>query len=208
MRPVYFAAARRTPIGKLHGSLSNVRPDDLAATVLRGLLADVQALDPARIDDVYWGAANQSGEDNRNVARMSVLLAGLPDTVPGATFNRLCGSGMEAVIIAARTIAADEADVVVAGGSDSMSRAPTNPSRERSIPTTHASAGDSPTPGWPTCTASCPWGRPPKMSPRGMASPVTSRTPSPCAATSAPPPTVPAPSTPNSCRSNAPTASR
>ncbi|MFG1678620.1 thiolase family protein [Nonomuraea sp. NPDC049269] len=146
MRPVYFAAARRTPIGKLHGSLSNVRPDDLAATVLRGLLADVQALDPARIDDVYWGAANQFGEDNRNVARMSVLLAGLPDTVPGATFNRLCGSGMEAVIIAARTIAADEADVVVAGGSDSMSRAPTNPSCERSIPTTHASAGDSPNP--------------------------------------------------------------
>ncbi|HEX4818140.1 MAG TPA: acetyl-CoA C-acyltransferase [Nonomuraea sp.] len=124
MRPVYFAAARRTPIGKLHGSLSNVRPDDLAATVLRGLLADVQALDPARIDDVYWGAANQSGEDNRNVARMSVLLAGIPDTVPGATVNRLCGSGMEAVITAARTIAAGEADVVVAGGSESMSRAP------------------------------------------------------------------------------------
>ncbi|MDP4505049.1 thiolase family protein [Nonomuraea turcica] len=124
MRPVYFAAARRTPIGKLHGSLSNVRPDDLAATVLRGLLADVQALDPARIDDGYWGAANQSGEDNRNVARMSVLLAGLPDTVPGATVNRLCGSGMEAVIIAARTVAAGEADVVVAGGSESMSRAP------------------------------------------------------------------------------------
>jgi acetyl-CoA acyltransferase len=124
MRPVHFAAARRTPIGRLRGALSSVRPDDLAATVLRGLLADVPALDPARIDDVYWGAANQAGEDNRNVARMAVLLAGLPDSVPGATVNRLCASGMEAVTSAARMIAAGEADVVVAGGSESMSRAP------------------------------------------------------------------------------------
>lgn len=124
MRPVHFAAARRTPIGRLRGALSTVRPDDLAATALRGLLADVPALDPARIDDVYWGAANQAGEDNRNVARMAVLLAGLPDTVPGATVNRLCASGMEAVTTAARMIAAGEADIVVAGGSESMSRAP------------------------------------------------------------------------------------
>ncbi|MGP4002322.1 thiolase family protein, partial [Streptomyces sp. 8N706] len=124
MRPVYFAAARRTPIGRLRGALSTVRPDDLAATVLKGLLADVPALDPVRIDDVYWGAANQSGEDNRNVARMAVLLAGLPESVPGATVNRLCASGMEAVTAAARTIAAGEAEVVVAGGSESMSRAP------------------------------------------------------------------------------------
>ncbi|MFI1098634.1 thiolase family protein [Streptomyces sp. NPDC020917] len=124
MRPVHFAAARRTPIGRLRGALSTVRPDDLAATVLRGLLADVPGLDPARVDDVYWGAANQAGEDNRNVARMAVLLAGLPDSVPGATVNRLCASGMEAVTSAARMIAAGEADIVVAGGSESMSRAP------------------------------------------------------------------------------------
>ncbi|MFI0720402.1 acetyl-CoA C-acyltransferase [Streptomyces sp. NPDC021224] len=124
MRPIHFVAARRTAIGRLRGSLSGVRPDDLAATVIRGLVADVPALDPARIDDVYWGAANQAGEDNRNVARMAALLAGLPDSVPGATVNRLCASGMEAVTAAARAIAAGEADIVVAGGSESMSRAP------------------------------------------------------------------------------------
>ncbi|WP_327006219.1 thiolase family protein [Dactylosporangium sp. NBC_01737] len=121
MRAVYFAAARRTPIGKLRGGLSHIRPDDLAATVIRTL---VEGIDPARVDEVYWGAANQAGEDNRNVARMAVLLAGLPESVPGATVNRLCASGMEAVTVAARTIAAGEADVVVAGGSESMSRAP------------------------------------------------------------------------------------
>ncbi|MFI8788895.1 thiolase family protein [Streptomyces sp. NPDC055105] len=124
MRPVHFAAARRTPIGKLRGSLSTVRPDDLAAGVIRGLLAGVPDLDPARIDDVYWGAANQAGEDNRNIARMAALLAGLPESVPGATVNRLCASGLEAVTTAARTIASGEADVVLAGGSESMSRAP------------------------------------------------------------------------------------
>ncbi|MFF1692093.1 thiolase family protein [Streptomyces sp. NPDC058257] len=124
MRPVHFAAARRTPIGKLRGTLSAVRPDDLAATVVRGLLAGTPELDPARIDDIYWGAANQAGEDNRNVARMAALLAGLPESVPGATVNRLCASGMEAVTAAARTIASGEADIVLAGGSESMSRAP------------------------------------------------------------------------------------
>ncbi|NKI42072.1 thiolase family protein [Streptomyces physcomitrii] len=124
MRPVHFAAARRTPIGKLRGSLSSVRPDDLAAGLIKGLLASVPALDPARIDDVYWGAANQAGEDNRNIARMAALLAGLPDSVPGATVNRLCASGMEAVTSAARMVACGEAEVVLAGGSESMSRAP------------------------------------------------------------------------------------
>ncbi|MFB7241001.1 acetyl-CoA C-acyltransferase [Streptomyces populi] len=124
MRPVHFAAARRTPIGKLRGALSSVRPDDLAAGVVRGLVAEVPTLDPARVDDVYWGAANQAGEDNRNVARMAALLAGLPDTVPGATVNRLCASGLEAVTAAARAIASGEADIVLAGGSESMSRAP------------------------------------------------------------------------------------
>ncbi|MVO85096.1 acetyl-CoA C-acyltransferase [Streptomyces sp. p1417] len=124
MRTVHFAAARRTPVGKLRGALSGVRPDDLAAAVVRGLLDDLPQLDPARVDDVYWGAANQAGEDNRNVARMAVLLAGLPDSVPGATVNRLCASGLEAVTAAARTIAAGDADIVLAGGSESMSRAP------------------------------------------------------------------------------------
>ncbi|MEU1195139.1 thiolase family protein [Streptomyces sp. NPDC005813] len=124
MRPVHFAAARRTPIGKLRGALSSVRPDDLAATVVRGLVAGLPTLDPARIDDVYWGAANQAGEDNRNVARMAALLAGLPESVPGATVNRLCASGLEAVTTAARAIASGEADIVLAGGSESMSRAP------------------------------------------------------------------------------------
>ncbi|MEV7177145.1 acetyl-CoA C-acyltransferase [Kitasatospora sp. NPDC093679] len=124
MRPVYFAAARRTPIGRLRGALSTVRPDDLSAAVLSGLLAEVPQLDPARIDDVYWGAANQAGEDNRNAARMAVLLAGLPDSIPGATVNRLCASGMEAVTSAARAIGSGEAEVVVAGGCESMTRAP------------------------------------------------------------------------------------
>ncbi|MFE6749425.1 thiolase family protein [Kitasatospora purpeofusca] len=124
MRPVYFAAARRTPIGRLRGALAAVRPDDLSATVLRALLTDLPTLDPARIDDVYWGAANQAGEDNRNAARMAVLLAGLPDSVPGATVNRLCASGLEAVTMAARAIGSGEADVVLAGGCESMTRAP------------------------------------------------------------------------------------
>ncbi|WP_042422973.1 acetyl-CoA C-acyltransferase [Streptacidiphilus anmyonensis] len=135
MRPVYFAAAKRTPIGRLRGVLSGVRPDDLAATALRAALDAVPALDPARIDDVYWGAANQAGEDNRNIARMAVLLAGVPETVPGATLNRLCASGLEAVTTAARAIAAGEADVVVAGGSESMSRAPfVLPRAEEALP--------------------------------------------------------------------------
>jgi acetyl-CoA acyltransferase len=124
MEPVYIAAARRTPIGKLRGALSGIRPDDLAAEVIRDLVAGLPKLDPAEIDDVYWGNANGAGEENRNVARMAVLLAGLPETVPGASINRLCASGMEAVTVAARTIAAGEADVLLAGGVESMSRAP------------------------------------------------------------------------------------
>ncbi|RMI31242.1 thiolase family protein [Nocardia stercoris] len=121
MRAVHFARARRTPVGRLHGALAGVRPDDLAATVIADL---VTGLDPQVVDDVYWGAANQSGEDNRNVARMAALLAGLPESVPGATVNRLCASGLEAVTVAARTVASGEADVVIAGGSESMTRAP------------------------------------------------------------------------------------
>jgi acetyl-CoA acetyltransferase family protein len=105
-------------------ALASVRPDHLTAEVIKALLARNEWLDPARIADVYWGAANQAGEDNRNVARMGVLLAGLPVEVPGTTVNRLCGSGMEAVASAARPIAAGEADIMLAGGSESMTRAP------------------------------------------------------------------------------------
>ena len=124
MNSVFVVDACRTPIGKVKGALADVRPDHLAAEVIKALMRRNPALDPARIEDVYWGAANQAGEDNRNVARMAVLLAGLPVEVPGATVNRLCGSGMEAVADAARTIAAGEADVCLAGGSESMTRAP------------------------------------------------------------------------------------
>jgi len=111
-------------VGKIKGALAGVRPDQLAAEVISALVKRNPWLDPASIDDVYWGAANQAGEDNRNVARMAVLLAGLPVTVPGATVNRLCGSGMEAIADAARAIAAGEADICLAGGSESMTRAP------------------------------------------------------------------------------------
>ncbi|MGQ0464723.1 MAG: thiolase family protein [Sporichthyaceae bacterium] len=124
MPGVFVVDACRTPIGRIKGSLAGVRPDHLSATVLAALLARVPSLDPATIDDVYWGAANQAGEDNRNVARMAVLLAGLPVAVPGATVNRLCGSGMEAITAGARAIAAGDADVIVAGGTESMTRAP------------------------------------------------------------------------------------
>src|SRR5215475_13085822 len=124
MTAVYAVDACRTPVGKIKGALSSVRPDHLSADVIAALLARNRWLDPARIDDVYWGAANQAGEDNRNVARMAVLLAGLPVEVPGATLNRLCGSGMEAIASAARAIATGEADVCLAGGTESMTRAP------------------------------------------------------------------------------------
>jgi acetyl-CoA acyltransferase len=121
---VFVVDACRTPIGKVKGALAEVRPDHLAADTLKALIARNAFLDPNTIDDVYWGAANQAGEDNRNVARMAVLLAGLPVEIPGATVNRLCGSGMEAVSDAARAIAAGDADICVAGGTESMTRAP------------------------------------------------------------------------------------
>src|ERR1700733_3412430 len=121
---VFVVDACRTPIGKVKGALAEVRPCHLAADILKALIARNGHLDVTAIDDVYWGAANQAGEDNRNVARMAVLLAGLPVEIPGATVNRLCGSGMEAVSDAARAIAAGDADICVAGGSESMTRAP------------------------------------------------------------------------------------
>ena len=124
MSSVFVIDACRTPIGKVKGALAEVRPDHLAAEVIAAIIRRHPWLDVTAIDDVYWGAANQAGEDNRNVARMAVLLAGLPVEIPGATVNRLCGSGMEAVCDAARAIAAGEADVCLAGGSESMTRAP------------------------------------------------------------------------------------
>ncbi|GAA1591922.1 MULTISPECIES: 3-oxoadipyl-CoA thiolase [Kribbella] len=122
-REAFLVDGVRTPIGRYAGALSAVRADDLAAHVVSSLL-NRTALDPARIDDVVLGCANQAGEDNRNVARMAVLLAGLPDSVPGTTINRLCGSGLDAVAYAARSIIAGDNDIVVAGGVESMSRAP------------------------------------------------------------------------------------
>ena len=123
MRDAYICAYTRTPIGRYGGSLSSVRPDDLAAVPLRALMA-AHDIDWTALDDVILGCANQAGEDNRNVARMATLLAGLPISVPGTTVNRLCGSGMDAVIMAARAIKAGEADLMLAGGVESMSRAP------------------------------------------------------------------------------------
>jgi 3-oxoadipyl-CoA thiolase len=116
-------SAVRTPIGRYGGALSHVRPDDLAAVVIEAAVARA-GVDPAAIDDAYVGCANQAGEDNRNVARMAVLLAGLPQSVPGVTLNRLCASGLSAVISASHAVIAGDAEIVVAGGVESMSRAP------------------------------------------------------------------------------------
>ena len=124
MRDAYIIDAVRTPIGRYGGALSSVRADDLAAIPLRALVARYPNVDWSLVDDVFFGCANQAGEDNRNVARMAVLLAGLPDTTPGVTINRLCGSGMDAIGQAARAIRCGEADLVLAGGVESMSRAP------------------------------------------------------------------------------------
>lgn len=124
LNDVFICDAIRTPIGRYGGSLSSVRPDDLGAVPLRALMARNSNVDWNEVDDLIYGCVNQSGEDNRNVARMSSLLAGLPYAVPGATVNRLCGSGMEATGSAARAIRAGEADLMIAGGVESMSRAP------------------------------------------------------------------------------------
>jgi acetyl-CoA C-acetyltransferase len=124
MKPVYIIDTLRTPIGKYGGALAAVRPDDLLAHVIKTLLYRNNSIDPSAIEDVIAGAANQSGEDNRNVARMAALLAGLPVSVPGTTVNRLCASGLQAIMDAARTIATGDAELMIAGGVESMSRAP------------------------------------------------------------------------------------
>ena len=135
---VFILDAVRTPVGKYGGALAGVRPDDLAATAVRALVERSPELDPAAIDDVWLGDANGAGEDNRDVARMAVLLAGLPPSVPGVTLNRLCGSGLEAAIGASRAIAVGDASLAVAGGVESMSRAPwVLPKPERGYPRGH-----------------------------------------------------------------------
>src|SRR5881296_865723 len=123
MTDAFISVALRTPVGKHGGSLANVRPDDLAAIPIKAIV-DKTGIDPASIDDVILGCANQAGEDNRNVARMALLLAGLPVEVPGQTVNRLCGSGLQAVASAAHAIKAGEGGTFIAGGVESMTRAP------------------------------------------------------------------------------------
>ncbi|MET9462751.1 thiolase family protein [Streptomyces canus] len=120
----FLYSATRTPFGRFNGALAGVRPDDLAAAAITSTLARVPGLDPAAIDDVVWGNANGAGEDNRNVGRMAALLAGLPVSVPGTTVNRLCGSSLDAAMTASRTIESGDAEVVLTGGVESMTRAP------------------------------------------------------------------------------------
>ena len=148
LQDAVIVATARTPMGKYGGQLKDVRPDDLAATVLAEAVrrAGVQ---PSEVEDVVMGCANQAGEDNRNVARMGLLLAGFPVDVPGQTVNRLCGSGMQAVVSACREIQTGAARLVVAGGVESMTRAPWVMAKAWSIR------------AWPSCTGLSRWGRPP-----------------------------------------------
>jgi acetyl-CoA acyltransferase len=147
MREAWIVGAVRTPIGRHGGALSTVRPDDLGAIALEALMERTGVL-PSEVEDVYMGCANQAGEDNRDVARMSLLLAGFPETVAGATVNRLCGSGLEAVAQAARSVMLGEAEVYVGGGVESMSRAPwAVPKPERALPTGNTTVYDT-TLGW------------------------------------------------------------
>jgi acetyl-CoA acyltransferase len=147
MKEAWIVGAARTPIGRHGGALSAVRPDDLGAVALAALV-DRTGVEPGEVEDVYFGCANQAGEDNRNVARMSLLLAGFPETVPGATVNRLCGSGLEAVAQAVRAVMLGEAEVYVGGGVESMSRAPWSvPKPERAFPTGNSTMYDT-TLGW------------------------------------------------------------
>ncbi|GAA5156417.1 thiolase family protein [Nocardioides marinquilinus] len=144
----YLYAATRTPFGRFGGALAEVRPDDLAAAAVTGVLAKAPGLDPERIGDVVWGCANQAGEDNRNVGRMAVLLAGLPVSVPAVTVNRLCGSSLDAAMQASRTVEAGDADVVLAGGVESMTRAPwVLPKPSRAFPAGNTTAVST-TLGW------------------------------------------------------------
>ena len=144
----FVYAAARTPFGRFNGSLAGVRPDDLAVSAINGVLAKAPGLDPAAIGEIVWGNANQAGEDNRNVGRMAALLAGLPVSVPATTVNRLCGSSLDAAIIGSRTVEVSDADVVLVGGVESMTRAPwVLPKPDRAFPAGHVTAVST-TLGW------------------------------------------------------------
>ncbi|MGH3335835.1 MAG: thiolase family protein [Nocardioides sp.] len=148
MTTSFVYAATRTPFGRFGGALAEVRPDDLAATAMTSLLAKAPDLDPAQVGDVVWGNANGAGEDNRNVGRMAVLLAGLPTSVTATTVNRLCGSSLDAAMLASRTVETGDADVVVAGGVESMTRAPwVLPKPSRAFPAGNVTAVST-TLGW------------------------------------------------------------
>jgi acetyl-CoA acyltransferase len=148
MADAYLYAAARTPFGRFGGALAELRPDDLSAAAITGVLDKAPALDPAVIGDVFWGCANQAGEDNRNVGRMAVLLAGLPVSVPAVTVNRLCGSSLDAAMQASRAVEAGDASVVLAGGVESMTRAPwVLPKPSRAFPAGNVTAVST-TLGW------------------------------------------------------------
>ena len=147
MKEVVIVDAVRTPIGAYGGALSGVRPDDLLAVTYKALV-ERTGIDPATIDDVYGGCSNQAGEDNRNVARMSSLLAGFPSTVPGVTVNRLCSSALEAVNQAAKAIIAGEGDIYIGSGVESMSRAPWSVPKPERVPTTKPPVMYDTTVGW------------------------------------------------------------
>ncbi|WP_210637463.1 thiolase family protein [Streptomyces sp. GESEQ-13] len=156
MSDAYLYAAVRTPFGRFDGGLAGVRPDDLAAAALKGLLDRAPDLDPADVGDVVWGNANGAGEDNRNVGRMAVLLAGLPVSVPATTVNRLCGSSLDAAIIGSRTLESGDADIAVAGGVESMTRAPwVLPKPDRAFPARDVTAVST-TLGWRLVNAAMP----------------------------------------------------
>ncbi|MGA4985654.1 thiolase family protein [Streptomyces cellulosae] len=156
MSDAYLYAAVRTPFGRFDGGLAGVRPDDLAAAALKGLLDRAPDLDPADVGDVVWGNANGAGEDNRNVGRMAVLLAGLPVSVPATTVNRLCGSSLDAAIIGSRTLESGDADIAVAGGVESMTRAPwVLPKPDRAFPARDVTAVST-TLGWRLVNAVMP----------------------------------------------------
>ncbi len=201
--------AVRTPFARHAKAFADVRPDDLAATVMASVV-ERTGLDPARIEDVIFGDANQAGEDNRNVARFGALLAGFPSSVPGTTINRLCGSSLDAVIQGSRAIEAGDAEVILAGGVESMTRAPFVVEKSpRPFPAANQTMWNTSI-GWrmtnPRCgrTGRSPTARAPRSSPRSTTSPARSRTNSPPAATASPRPRGPrGASTTRSCRSRA-----
>ncbi len=147
MKSAFVLDILRTPIGRYGGALSSIRPDDLAAIVIRKLVERNPLVDPSRIEDVFFGAANQAGEDNRNVARMALLLAGLPVTVPGVTINRLCASGLDAIVQASRAIKSGDGELFIAGGVESMSRSPFVMAKQEQPFSRHAEIYDT-TIGW------------------------------------------------------------